>query len=195
MVKNFSGGSKSKKMASKNFKPVSSHRNLRLSEEDCEVYGIITEKLGGGHIRCHGIDGNIYMVHIGGKFRNEKINRYDFILIGLREWQSSSMKNNNVKADLLEVYNEQEKTKLLKINGKNWQVLTQQDNSSIISSSKNGDSDSFSFANETEIEYKELLEKQFIQKQLSSQKSSNHDNNNKENDSGNEEDIIDFDFI
>jgi hypothetical protein len=75
MVKNISGGSKSKKMASKDFKNKLNNHKLRTSNNELEIYSIITEKLGGSHIRAVGIDGKNYMVHIGGKFRNERINK------------------------------------------------------------------------------------------------------------------------
>lgn len=157
MVKNVSGGSKYKKMASKNFK-ISNQRNLRVSKEENEIYAIITKKLGGGHMLVLGIDGIEYMTHIGGKFRNERISLNDFILIGLREWQSSSNKKN--MTDLLEVYNENEKNKLIKINNYNWNTLLKMDNSFV---EKNED-DCFDFANETEINYKELLENEIYKK-------------------------------
>lgn len=163
MVKNICGGSKSKKMASKNFKNSNINRNLRISQDNFECYGIITEKLGGGHMRAMGIDGNKYMVSIGGKFRNERINKYDFILFGLRDWQTNIRnKDKDIKTDLLEVYNEQEKNKLLKLNGLNWQNLLQYDNSNFSFNSENDDN--FNFSNETETEYKELLEKQLTEK-------------------------------
>ena len=102
MVKNITGGSKSKKMASKNFKVEMNTKKLRKVEDENEIYAIITEKLGGGHLRCFGINGNKYMVHIGGKFRNVRYNRFDFVLIGLREWQTSNNKNKEEMTDLLQ---------------------------------------------------------------------------------------------
>jgi len=158
MVKNYHGGSKSKKMASKN---TTNHnnRNLRVSQDDCEIYAIITEKLGGGHLRAVGVNGNKYMVHVGGKFRNERFNKYDYILIGLRDWQtsstsSSSSSKKNIMVDLLEVYNDQEKNKLLKINGISWKILIQEDHSNNESHVSNAND--FEFSTETETEYNEI---------------------------------------
>jgi len=162
MVKNISGGSKSKKMASKDFKNKLNNHKLRTSNNEFEIYSIITEKLGGSHIRAIGIDGKKYMVHIGGKFRNERINKYDFILLGIRDWQSpvDTTSKKTIMTDLLEIYNEQEKMKLLKINGFNWQILLQNDNQLIM---KNDGDEIFEFSNETESEYKNILEKEIIQ--------------------------------
>jgi translation initiation factor IF-1 len=162
MVKNISGGSKSKKMASKDFKNKLNNHKLRTSNNELEIYSIITEKLGGSHIRAVGIDGKNYMVHIGGKFRNERINKYDFILLGIRDWQSpvDTTSKKTIMTDLLEIYNEQEKMKLLKINGLNWNVLLQNDNQLIM---KNDGDEIFEFSNETESEYKNILEKEIIQ--------------------------------
>ena len=149
----------SKQMASKNFKNLA-QKNIRLSEDENEIYGIITKKLGGGHILVLCVNGVEYMCHIGGKFRNERINVYNFVLIGLREWQSSSNKKN--MTDLLENYNENEKAKLLKINGYNWNVLSNADNS-FGGNHINAD-ENFVFADDTEIDYKEIIKNQIENK-------------------------------
>lgn len=149
MVKNISGGSKYKKMASKNFKNCN-QKNLRIAEDENELYGIIIKKLGGGHVMVLGINGTEYMCHIGGKFKNERINLNDFVLIGLREWQSSNNKKN--MTDLLEVYSENEKNKLIETNKNNWNVLLRADNSFV------ENNDEIKFANDTEINYSELFD-------------------------------------
>jgi len=185
MVKNITGGSKSKKMASKNFKVEMNTKKLRKAEDENEIYAIITEKLGGGHLRCFGINGNKYMVHIGGKFRNVRYNRFDFVLIGLREWQTSSNKNKEEMTDLLEVYDENEKNKLLKINGFKWNLLLKQDTNYTI---ENNNEDSIKFSNEIESDYKDLLEKEINTKlSLTHKKQIDNDND--------EDETIDFSMI
>jgi initiation factor 1A len=156
MVKNISGGSHSKKMASKNLKHQN-NKNLRTIKDDCELYAIITEKLGGGHLRALGIDGNPYMVHMGGKFRNERINRYDFILIGIRDWQTEN--KTKIMTDLLEIYTETEKNKLMKINNINWSVLNNVNQNVLKDKMDNEHINDIVFTNEVELNYKDLMDK------------------------------------
>jgi len=147
MVKNQYGGSKHKKMSSKSFKQNISN-GLRTAEDEDELYAIITQKLGYGHILAIGIDNTEYMVHIGGKFNSEikNMKKYDFILIGKRVWETTTNKK-QPRADLLEIYNETDKKKLLKINGNNWNVLLRADTT--LSKDKNNNMiDDIIFSNE-----------------------------------------------
>jgi len=112
MVKNTTGGSKAKGMASKHFKPKS--KVLRIIQEEGEMYGVITDKLGGGHAIVACMDNTSRMLVIGRKFRNERISKNQMVMIGLREWQTKITNSDKLeKCDLLECYNDIETDTLL----------------------------------------------------------------------------------
>ena len=112
MVKNATGGKKARGMASKHLKPKS--KLLRIIQEDGEMYGVITEKLGGGHAKVACMDNTTRMVVIGSKFKNERLSRNQMVLIGLREWQTKIQGSDKLeKCDLLEIYTDIETDALL----------------------------------------------------------------------------------
>lgn len=144
MVKNTKGGSKHKSKASKFAKPTI--RPLRKSENEYEIYAVITEIYGGSHCLVKCIDNVERMLCISKKFRYERIEKMKYCLIGIREWQSQQP-NKLEKCDLLELYTQSEKEELLRINGNNWNILTDLessptlcvDNNDIIFSNKEED--------------------------------------------------------
>jgi len=112
MVKNATGGKKAKGMASKHTKPKS--KVLRTIQEEGEKYGVITEKLGGGHAKVACMDNITRMVVIGSKFKNERLARNQMVLIGLREWQTKIQGSDKLeKCDLLEIYTDIETDALI----------------------------------------------------------------------------------
>ncbi len=112
MVKNATGGKKAKGMASKHMKPK--NKVLRIIQEEGEQYGVITEKLGGGHAKVACMDNTPRMVVIGSKFKNERLVRNQMVLIGLREWQTKIQCSDKLeKCDLLEIYTDIETDALL----------------------------------------------------------------------------------
>ena len=112
MVKNTTGGKKAKGMASKHAKPKS--KVLRVIQEEGEMYGVITEKLGGGHAKVSCMDNTMRMVVIGSKFKNERLARNQMVLIGLREWQTKIQGSDKLeKCDLLEIYTDIETDALI----------------------------------------------------------------------------------
>lgn len=112
MVKNATGGKKAKGMASKYMKPKS--KVLRIIQEEGEKYGVVTEKLGGGHAKVACMDNITRMVVIGSKFKNERLSKNQMVLIGLREWQTKIQGSDKLeKCDLLEIYTDIETDALL----------------------------------------------------------------------------------
>jgi len=112
MVKNSTGGKKAKGMASKHVKSKS--KVLRIIQEEGEMYGVITEKLGGGHAKVSCMDNTTRMVVVGSKFRNERLSRNQMVLIGIREWQTKIQGSDKLeKCDLLEIYTDIETDSLL----------------------------------------------------------------------------------
>ncbi len=109
MVKNTKGGNRHKKMASKNFKQLRTHK-LRQIREEGEDYAMVIKNSGGGHcvVKCNS-DCKERTCVIRGKFkgRNKRSNQIiegGIILVGLRDWEV--VKPGKLqKCDLLEVYN------------------------------------------------------------------------------------------
>ena len=106
MVKNITGGNKSKRFASKN---TSSSMIGKVRKSSCEeeVYAIVDKMCGGNicMVKMKECDEPCQCV-IRGKFRGRNkssniIKPGSWVLVGIREWTSSRDK----RCDLLEVYN------------------------------------------------------------------------------------------
>jgi hypothetical protein len=101
MVKNTSGGNKSKSFARK-------HSNITVSElrfphSEFEAIAVVTQVFGHGTAQVFCND-QLFVLHIRNKFkgkskRHNLIARGSFVLIGFREWESSP-----INCDLLHVY-------------------------------------------------------------------------------------------
>ena len=172
MVKNTLGGSGHKKFARKNTTGSKSNR-LRTSEDEGEIYAIVTKLLGNGMFHCHCIDDTMRLGHIRGKFtfrgkRDNMVEGGKWVLIGLREWdihtESSSLSLTKAstkmqQCDLLEVYADSDKQKLRETVSENWQMLDNND----ISRDKDkhtefvGD-DHFEFATDRDIDRQTLIQ-------------------------------------
>lgn len=140
MVKNTQGGSSHKSMARKQ---VGAGRNdkLRLSEDRCECYAIVSKLLGNGmcHVFCQDVDAVKEMIcFIRGKFRsrNKKNNMVvagSLVLVGIREFESAQN-----KCDLLEVYDEEGQRQLRANPAVNLSRLDATTKSSIMNSGSRG---------------------------------------------------------
>lgn len=113
MVKNGMGGNKAKKNASKNFNIYD--RNVRFSSCLEEKYAVVTKMLGNNMCNVLCIDGKDRQCIIRGKFsgkgkRQNKLSKGIWVLVGIRDWEISS-KN---RCDLLEVYSESDRHKIIK---------------------------------------------------------------------------------
>jgi hypothetical protein len=162
MVKNTTGGNKSKGKASKNFiKPVNSY--LRTAECEYELYAQVIKNLGNGmcHVQCMN-DGLTRLCHIRGKFRGRGksdniVKNGSWLLVGIREWEHgkdpTSKKLQN--CDLLEVYTEHEKEKLKTTIKINWSLFTNNDNKNMNLADEIG---SFVFSDEKAEEYRDIIE-------------------------------------
>jgi initiation factor 1A len=119
MVKNKIGGNRAKKGARKNLNEGAGlmMRKLRMIEDDDEKYGIVTKMIGNGQVivLCH--DGKERLGFIRYKFsgRNKHGNLITcgcWVIIGCRSWETT-LPDKLEKADLLEIYTHQEKTRLV----------------------------------------------------------------------------------
>jgi len=114
MVKN-NGGNKAKKFASKSFNVP--QKATRFAIDTGEVYAIVNKIMGGNMCEVLCIDGIIRNCIIRGKFsgkrkRDNILTRGKWVLVGLRDWEITAKEKQ--KCDLLEVYTDVDKEKLIK---------------------------------------------------------------------------------
>jgi len=187
MVKNTNGGSKAKGFARKHASNNNNNNDVRVVEEEGEIYAVVTKMCGGGMFQCYGIDHVERLCHIRGSFSGRKkrdniVVNGGWVLIGLREWDkkeeekqettssSSSSSSKKVKlpqCDLLEVYNDKDREKLMATVKENWKILIKHDptrigfddDEDVIAFGQTEDDDNFGFkfATAAEIERDELL--------------------------------------
>ena len=149
MVRN-TGGNKAKKFASKSFNI--SNRATRFAQEEGEIYAVVQRMLGNNNCEVLCIDGTTKLCVIRGKFlgkgkRDNKLSRGIWILVGKRAWEVSSKEKE--KCDLLEVYNDSDKEKLIKNSKESFRIfLSVTDDSDI-------DPDQVKFINDREEEVEE----------------------------------------
>ncbi len=185
MVKNTTGGSKTKGQARKFVNTVKQTTHLRVSNDEYEVYAQVTKMLGNGmcHVLC--IDQETRLCHIRGKFRGRgKRDNFiainSWILVGLREWESNKDKNDKKmqNCDLLEVYSSIDVERLKNTVNENWNIFNQE--------KKNLEDDTFDFIDDETNDYNELIEKQI---------NMNRNNSTSLLNNFNEEEEIDIDEI
>lgn len=161
MVKNTQGGSSHKKFGRK-FAVSAKNNRLRVSEDEGEVYAIVTKMLGNNMFHCCCIDGVIRLGHIRGKFtgrgkRDNMVQGGKWVLIGIREWDLSSTKAKEKMqhCDLLEVYSDSDKSRLRDSISENWSVLDKND---VSRESDNKQDDGFTFGTDADFERERLIE-------------------------------------
>ena len=184
MVKNTTGGNKSKGMARKLTNNNNSGK-LRVSMDENEQYACITRLLGNGMCRATTSHGKDLLCFIRGKFRGRNkranvISVSSIVLVGIRSWAGDNPK----ECDLLEVYDLNETNQLRMIPNINWATFNE-----FYNISKNNDDDNIIFNNEGEFDS--------LHNNLSSSTNSNTLNNNDHNNNNNNNDnhIVDFDDI
>ena len=131
MVKNKVGGNKAKKFARKNQGEQQINKKIRYSQDEDEVYGIVTKMIGNGqaHVKCN--DSKVRLCFIRNKFsgRNKHGNflkTMAWVLVGLRSWESKS-NSRMEKCDLLEIYDDFEKSKIIQDGRVKIDVLIQEE--------------------------------------------------------------------
>ena len=160
MVKN-SGGNKAKGFARKSF--AKTDNQLRISKDPEEVYSQVTKVLGGMMCQVITVDGCEMLCHIRGKFRGRG-KRDNFIgigtwmLVGKREWEKES-KGKLLNCDVIEVYNDSDKSKLKNtITTINWSLFIGNDSKMFGNEDKTHDDSGFVFSDEKTQEYQELID-------------------------------------
>jgi initiation factor 1A len=164
MVKNTRGGSGHKKFGRK-FTTAPKSNKLRVSEDEGELYAIVTKTLGNNMFHCSCIDGEVRLGHIRGKFtgrgmRDNMIHCGKWVLIGLREWDKEKTSGVKVKlqhCDLLEVYNDIDKHRLRDSVDENWTELDRHDMSRD-AHTVSDESSGFIFGTDADFEREKLVE-------------------------------------
>ena len=118
MVRNEAGGNKGKGLARKhvNASKGGASKQLRVATDEAEKYAVVSKMLGNGMCYVSLLDGSVgtKLCIIRNKFkgRGKRDNILDsgsWVLVGLREWASKQD-----TCDLLEVYNDGERDRLMK---------------------------------------------------------------------------------
>jgi initiation factor 1A len=114
MVKNNAGGNKGKGVARKHVTGAS--KQLRVATDEAERYAVVIKMLGNGMCYVRLLDGStgdrLCIIRNKFKGRGKRDNTLDsgsWVLVGLREWASKQD-----TCDLLEVYNANERERLMK---------------------------------------------------------------------------------
>lgn len=169
MVKNKTGGNKAKKFGRKHMQDEPLNVKVRFVTEEGEIYGVISKVFGQGQLEvtCH--DGVIRHGILRKKFRgrykhDNKIVIGAWVMVGLRDWQSK-VDGKKEQCDILEVYNVDEKEKLLEqsqinLSGlrqaeMNLTCLNKSENESTPSNANNSVHNSIFFTNNDETNEKE----------------------------------------
>jgi translation initiation factor IF-1 len=186
MVKNTNGGSKAKGFARKHASNNNNNNDVRVVEEEGEIYAIVTKMCGGSMFQCYGIDHVERLCHIRGSFSGRKkrdniVVNGGWVLIGVREWDkkdeetqstttsTASKKKKLPQCDLLEVYNDKDRERLMATVKENWKILVKHDPTRIghdddddaeefaFGKADDDDGFGFKFATEADIEREALL--------------------------------------
>ena len=165
MVKNDAGGNKGKGLARKhvNAAKCGGSNQLRVATDDAEQYAIVSKMLGNGMCYVRLLSGGgdrLCIIRNKFKGRGKRDNILDsgsWVLVGLREWSSKQD-----TCDLLEVYNANERDRLLKNEPcfKSAVDASSSNNSSNNSSSGNNSStlaSNVQFADSTTMKYSSML--------------------------------------
>jgi translation initiation factor IF-1 len=115
MVKNSTGGNKSKKQARSSGAGNTPQQNVRKALEEGEIYAVVTKINGGNNCQVMCNDGIVRCCFIRNKFktygkRENTMAVGIWILAGIRLWESRT--SGVQKCDLLEVYSQTEKDRL-----------------------------------------------------------------------------------
>lgn len=132
MVKNGNGGNKGKKQGRKHNGDISAHMQaLRVRQEEGEMYAVVVKVLGGTNCEVSCEDGKSRMCVIRNKFRGRgkmgnEIKSGVWVMVGLRDWEGELIGKMR-KCDLLEVYSNCDKKRLVSDYPGGWDELLRAD--------------------------------------------------------------------
>jgi initiation factor 1A len=128
------GGKKGKRGGRKHInRPV--HRGVRTVQEEGECYAVVKKLYGGPNCEVLCDDGVTRLCVIRNKFRgrgrrDNMITGGKWIMVGIRDWEARSA-GKPQKCDLLEVYSDNDKKRLISDNKGNWSLLSSLDEDKI----------------------------------------------------------------
>lgn len=165
MVKNYGGGKRAKGFARKNLNTSKQEKPLRVGQEEGEIYAVVTKYYGNGMCDVFCLDDETRLCHIRGIFRtrgrrDNNVEIGSLLLVGLREFETV-VKGKKQNCDLLEVYNNNEKAKLIaNVTSVHWnKLLSVVDSNKASNDEDNVDNSIIRFADATESEYLDLMTK------------------------------------
>jgi len=151
MVRNLTGGNRSKKIARKNVVDTTVVVKTRLCnpDEPCEMYANVTRMFGQGNCEVMCNDGKLRLCVIRNKFKGRNKSRNMIylnskLLVGTRDWESNTSKE---KCDLLHVYTREQYNDIRKDPNCNWLIIASQTEKDVIS--KTDDEEVFEFIRDT----------------------------------------------
>ena len=152
MVRQTKGGRNNRKVGRKYVGTPGGGNKLRVVEDEGELYAVVRKILGGGMMTVLCMDNVERLCVMRKKFRgrgkrDNMVAKGSWILIGLRDWESSTQN----KCDLIEVYNPNEVTQLQALDG-NWSILKAEGGGA------EENSDGIQFVDDKTAEYIKLLE-------------------------------------
>lgn len=120
MVKNTKGGSNHKKMGRKFQSVATENRHLRETSDPDEMYAAVTKIFGNGmcEVMCNDSKSRLCIIRNKFRGRGKRDNTVAigvWVMVGIRSWEVCAG-GKLQKCDLLEVYKENEKQKLKKLN-------------------------------------------------------------------------------
>ena len=124
------GGKKGKRGGRKHInKPV--HRGVRTVQEEGECYAVVKKLYGGANCEVLCDDGVTRLCVIRNKFRgrgrrDNMITGGKWIMVGIRDWEARAA-GKPQKCDLLEVYSDNDKKRLISDHKGNWSLLSSLD--------------------------------------------------------------------
>jgi initiation factor 1A len=198
MVKNVKGGSGHKSQARKNVVSTAekhSHR-LRMVEEEGEMYAQVSKDFGNGMCEVICNDNVKRLCIIRGKYRgrgkrDNEIRVRSIIMVGLRDWETHFENSKKLeKCDLLEVYSDYDVERLKKSADITWSNFDMDDNANQYATD-----DIVHFSDNTEDEYKKLVEDDIIKSTPTITTSKNNGNINEDDNYNEVEENINFDDI
>jgi len=157
MVKNTQGGNKHKSQARKLVNPSFRQSNLRIAQEEGEIYAQVIKMLGNAMVYVSTLTGEKMLCIIRGKFkdrgkRDNFLKCGSWVLVGQREWDITSQNlKKERKCDLLEVYSDIDKDKLKNTVNENWKNFDTNENNN-----KNAEDD-FDFSNQEQEDYTKII--------------------------------------
>jgi hypothetical protein len=161
MVRNDAGGNKGKGLARKhvNASKGGASKQLRVATDEAERYAVVSKMLGNGMCYVSLLDGSVgtKLCIIRNKFkgRGKRDNILDsgsWVLVGLREWASKQD-----TCDLLEVYNDGERDRLMKNEPCFKAVASTSGESNSGGSNSGGSGSNVQFADSDTIKYSQLV--------------------------------------